>query len=455
MLQPYPERVRYAQGAFADGDYEEAIRALEALKQAGRDRVVFRMELGTFLQASGDYKRSTEAFLEAVAMLKEFDKRAVVSLRDAAAFGGALVVNDTLRPYRGAAHERVLLHTFLAMNFLLQKNLEEARVEILQAYARQKEAREEHDLHLQRTESEAKRRTLDSGKIAQATHASYKDQREILKRAGNVYQNAFTYYLSSMVYEMNGEIDDAYIDAKTVYALNPAFLPVRRDLVRFSRKLGLQADSDRWRRAFGGRVGAETPAGHGEIVLLHLCGRAPVKRQIKITVPVPTGRGVNWVAVAIPKYARRSNPAGKTVLLAGGREVAATTPLMDVEATAIRGLWDEAPGIAARQVLRAGWRFALSEYSRKEGKDIFADLISLLGHVVEQADLRSWNSLPRDFQVARADVPAGAHDLELVLAGRGVSGRIALRGVPVRKGGITIVVLRSIGNRGTARYVSF
>jgi hypothetical protein len=74
---------------------------------------------------------------------------------------------------------------------------------------------------------------------------------------------------------------------------------------------------------------------------------------------------------------------------------------------------------------------------------------------MENADLRSWNSLPRTLQAARVEVPAGMHSFEIKLMGSGALGSVTLKDVPVREGRITIILLRSIGNLGTAKYVAF
>jgi hypothetical protein len=443
--------VAYAQRAFADGAYAEALRAMEALDRPARDRVLYLLETGTIRHTQGDFRGSNRDFLEAAELMADFDRCAYLSLRDAAAFAGAIAVNDNLLPYRGAAHERILVHTYLALNFMLLRDMTGLRVEIQRAYARQQEARDEHAALIERTEDHAAEAGVRSEAVADVVAGAYADQRAILERAGNVYQNAFTYYVSSIAYELAGAIDDAYIDAKTVYRLNPGFRPVRRDLLRYARRLGLASDYARWRRLFGDEVDDAVPAGHGEIILLFECGRAPSLEEIKIAVPVPVDDGTNLVTVALPKFAPRPNPVDRAVVYVDGMRLAATTPLMSVEATAVRELWGRAVAIAARQVLRLAGRFAAIEAARRE-HPLLGALASLFAYVLEEADLRSWNSLPRDVQVARASVPAGRHAVAVDLEG---GERLCVGELTFREGGKTILVLRSLGRRGTVHTVAY
>ena len=454
IITSYPGEMRHVQAAFLDGNFAAASEALEAMKPSGGDKLCHLFERGTVYHTMGNYKASNRAFLEAVRIARAFDERAMVSVRDSTAYAAALVINDKTLPYRGSSFERVLLHTYLATNFLMQRDLEGARVEILRAYALQKTLHEQHGKSIQRTKSEAAGRQLDAGAIAQKVRNQYADQRALLKKAGNVYQNAFTYYLSALVYEMGGEIDDAYIDMKQVHGLNPNFLPAQRDLLRYSKDLGFRDDYREWQKKFGVEADEKLPSGHGEVVLVFQCGLAPEKEEIKFSFPIPIKNKAHLVSMAIPKYRSRYNPVSGVRLRVDGKMLGVTQALVDVEATAVRNLWDDAAEIAFRQVARAAGRIVAQQAARKEGGEWAALGVMIVGHLLEQADLRSWLTLPRELHILRADVPAGKHNFTMRLLPGG-GGRVQLSNVPVRSGKITIINLRSVGNRGTANYVTF
>jgi len=448
--------MRCVRSALVQGDCPEAFAALQKQEPAERNKILHLCEMGTLCNAMGDYKGSNQALLAGVNIGREYDDRARVSLRDGAAFAAALMLNDRTIPYRGSPFERVMMHTYLATNFLLLRDLEGARVEILRAYARQKEMREEHEKRIARTKEEAANRSLNMAGIMDKVSENFSDQRELLKKAGNVYQNAFTYYLSALVYELGDETDDAYIDYKTVHALNPDFRPAWTDLLRCSKKLGFRDDYAHWRERFGSDMPDSTPAGHGEIVLLYQCGLAPEKKEIRFVVPIPVNNRIHPVHIAFPKYESQPNPFRGARLRLDGREAGTTYPLVDLEATAVRDLWDQAPEIALRAGLRAAGRVAASEAARKQQNGAFGVLaVFLAGAILDRADLRSWLTLPRDIQVLRVSAPAGAHDVELNLIGGGSLGAISLKDVPVRAGRITLVNLRSVGVHGKADYVAF
>jgi len=198
------------------------------------------------------------------------------------------------------------------------------------------------------------------------------------------------------------------------------------------------------------------PAGHGEIVLLYQCGLAPEKEEIRFVVPIPVNNRIHPVHIAFPKYESSPNPVNRARLRLDGREAGTTYPLVDLEATAVRDLWDQAPEIALRAGLRAAGRVAASEAARKQKHGEFAMLgVFLAGAILDRADLRSWLTLPRDIQVLRVSAPEGAYEMGLELLGGGSVAVAPLKDVPVRAGGITLVNLRSVGIRGKADYVAF
>ena len=82
----YPDQVRYAQNAFEDADFDEAVRALDRTSFPSSDRLLPLLEAGVFHHAQGDYTRSNDRLLKAVDVMREYDERAYISVRDAAAF---------------------------------------------------------------------------------------------------------------------------------------------------------------------------------------------------------------------------------------------------------------------------------------------------------------------------------------------------------------------------------
>jgi len=453
-FESYPNETAAARRSFADFSFEAAARYLQKGTGGPVSGLCYRLERGLVLHTNGDYDASNAELLQAAEIMTHYDEKAIISASDTAASAAGLIVNDRLVPYRGEGFEKTLVHTYLALNFLMKKDLGGARVEVRRAYQAQEDEKARHRRQLEKAEDAARKQELDQREVLGRVRNAYRGRQILLKRAGDVYQNAFTAYLSAVIYELNGEINDAYVDCKQVHRLNPRFEPVQRDLLRFSRQLGFHDDYERWQRAFG-KVKAAPDDQGGEVLLVFQCGRAPLKRQLRLKVPFRRG----YLTMALPRYELQANPVSGARLKVRGMSVGVTEGLNDVEATAVRNLWDELPVIVIRELIRATAKAAAVNASAKKSREEHGrkagDIVGLIGSIAadltEQADQRSWTLLPASLQVLRARLPAGTHRMEIELVGSG-GGRVGSVAVTaeVRRQGFTLINVRSIGTRARA-----
>jgi hypothetical protein len=154
----------------------------------------------------------------------------------------------------------------------------------------------------------------------------------------------------------------------------------------------------------------------GEVFLFFGCGMAPGKGQIKISVPIPE---VGFIGLALPKYEPVPNPIEHAALYDDqGRFYGRTFVLTDLEALSIRSLEDRMPMLTLKQVLRAAVKGAMVKTARDQGGWAGALAANLYNVITEQADLRSWQTLPQNIQVARIPLRAGHHELVFTLYGK-------------------------------------
>ena len=143
---------------------------------------------------------------------------------------------------------------------------------------------------------------------------------------------------------------------------------------------------------------------------------APRKGQIKISIPIPD---VGWIGLAFPKYESVPNPIEYAALHGDqGRLYGRTFVLTDLEALSIRSLEDRMNMLTLKQVLRAAVKGAVVKTARDQGGWAGELAANLYNVITEQADLRSWQTLPQNIQVARIPLRAGHHEMILALYGR-------------------------------------
>jgi hypothetical protein len=166
------------------------------------------------------------------------------------------------------------------------------------------------------------------------------------------------------------------------------------------------------------------------------------------------------VRVALPRLVRqKTQVAYSGIQMSSGTSgsVNAKTELVDnVGALAEKNLSDRFAGIAIKAAARASFKYAMAEgvgrgSQAAAGKDM-GPLIGLLAggiaHMLaiasEEADKRSWRTLPDEIQIARLWAPPGEYDLRIQPMGQGGSGAgpEAVRTVKVQGGTTTLVVER-------------
>ena len=95
----------------------------------------------------------------------------------------------------------------------------------------------------------------------------------------------------------------------------------------------------------------------------------------------------------------------------GNRQIPVET-LTNIDAMARRQLKDQMPGILLRTTIRAVLKSLAQDQANKGG--LVLGLVSNVAAVVsEQADDRSWRTLPERISVARATLPVGVQTLEI------------------------------------------
>ena len=367
-----------ADDLFRSGQYEAAAAHLRkgVLDQGdgGRDALLYLLDEGLALHAAGKYAESNKVFQKAdrIAEIKDYTSIATEA--------ATLLTSENIKSYKGEEFENVLISAYLAMNYALMSDYENAAVEA---------RRVNRKLEL------------------------------MVSQGGRKYQqNAFARYLSAIVHEAEGEWNDAYIDYKKTYDLVPGFPGLGRDLWRTAGIVGIRDQMEEWREKFGlskddlkeaKRIAPKSEGGKGaaEIIVIYQNGISPVKK------PNPA-----WNS--LPRFVPRFNPVRTARIEINGEVKGTTAVLHDIEAIAIENLEEKNGGMIAKKI---GGVIAKEVLARQIEERTNSPLLGLLARVTmyasDQADLRSWNLLPRDLEMARFAVEPGTYTVRALPVGVG------------------------------------
>jgi len=385
----FSDTIQSTERSLAQQQPKVALVEYEKNKPGSADQVLYLMNRGMLLRMAGDYEQSTRELEEAK---KLTDNLRAVSLREQAL---SFAVNDSTTSFIGEDFEQVMVHAYLALNYLEQRQLDAARVEALQA-----------DLLLRQ------------------------GAQGVLIRPYT--EDAFTRYLTGIVYEDERDWSDAMIAYRKAYEAYQGQLgrfgvalpePLKHDLIRLADRMGLDQEAERYRKSFGIKdtLSAAALLERGEIILTVHAGLAPAKREHAVTVVNPnTGR---LLRLALPQYHSRGHPFAYARVSVESQS-ATTSRVTNIDAIAIKSLESRMPAITARALARMiakdSMAKAASSGDRGSSGQALAGLaINIVAVLSERADTRSWFTLPGEIHLARLSLPPGSYRGRIELYGPG------------------------------------
>jgi len=437
VFSPYPNQIVEIKTEVEKRGFPNALKNLNKNRNSA-DKTLYMLERGRISQLQGDAKASIEDFALAMRTEEAADEKAKISASDTAAKGAALLTNDNAIPYRASSYERVMMHHYQAINYLMKGDVEGAGVEVRRAALEQNIALERHTKEIAQAEKSAREKNYNPAQHRAQVNQRFEVMYTVAGEVKNSFQNAYTFYLSGLIYELLGEPNDAYIDYKKAFEIFPNNSVLQQDLLRLSRILGFTDEYEIFSSKFN-LTGSVITAGEGELIILYEEGYIPAKEEIAI--PVGTRNAIHMVA--FPIYNDLSRQAGVLTLANKSGVLAKTSLICDFRALAAKNLQEKIPGMAIRQVLRL---FA-KETMRKQASDNFGAagaIASIIYNVVsERADRRSWLTLPRNAQILRTRLPVGEHSLNLT-ASNGVRDQVS---VNIQTDKISVLHVVSIRNQ--------
>lgn len=191
-----------------------------------------------------------------------------------------------------------------------------------------------------------------------------------LKREGgrDYTENAFAHYLIGVIAQLEGEEDNAAISFRKAIEVEP-------DLAQLERK--------------------------GNVIVVFENGIAPIKRPSPVWHELPA-----FVPLANP------NRAGEVYV--NGERRAATVTAMNIEQWAIKNLDEKYGPLVAKRIAGVVAKEATAYAVERTTKSELLGALTRLGfYLADQADLRSWQLLPHDLQMARLNLKSGETQIEL------------------------------------------
>lgn len=428
-----PEDMR---NSLYSGEIQPLRATVEAAHTPGEDLDI-ALNLGRLYQMDGQWKNSIAAYEEATVIIEEYERRAIINMRELGGESGVFTLARGTKGYFGAGYERSLLHTFNSLNYLMLRDFQGAAVEL-----RKMEKRQEYWLEesAERIRQAAQRNMLLTSPEDLPEGYSLRhilnDPR--LQSAASNYQEPFSYALSAVVHTLAEDTEFATVSRERALALSPASASLFPGA----------ATAPEAKKAKGAPTAAGSPTAEGlNLMVLAFSGLAPALYMERVRTFAPF---IGYVAVDLPSYLPPLFPAGDPRITVNGRELEAL-PLLATEALAYRNMRDElayeTAAAVSRAIVRAGvsagaYAAARSHEDTRQWAWAIGALTTLVQDLASMSfddNVRNWETLPARGYITLGTVPAGG---ELTVAFGSASQTITLP----REGAGVIVLVSHLSN---------
>jgi len=369
--------------SFEANNYERAEKLLtknwENNTYQRKDRVLYYLELGTVKHFSGEYQESFEAFNKAEESIDELFTKSIS--RGIKSFA----INDNALAYDGEDYEDIYLNVFNSLNFIQMNDLESALVE-----ARR--------IAFKLDKLNIKYKGL-VGALAKEDTTGI-DEWEQGK--SNIQNSALGHFLSGVLYNKAGDLDDARIQMKrTKQALKE-----QENYYDYKLKM---PDS---------LINSIGEPNSFNVMIVAFGGQAPIKRQYDTRVYIQEHDF--YLKFSLPKLQQRPSEVRSVRAVINENEATPVYKIEEMDKVASEIYKVKMPIIYARTMVRALTKAlstkALSKKAEEESKAL-GELVSILGGIgqeaSEKADLRGWQTMPGDAYVTLLNIPEGSHDISL------------------------------------------
>jgi uncharacterized protein len=385
--------------------------------------------------------RSIAAFDEAARRIDDAEAAARIQLGSEA---GALMTNQANTNYNGRAYDKVMLHTYQALNYLQLDDSDAARVELNRALQRQRDAVAANAKRIdqaQRLATEARsngvkdetgrqgtaydvdRAQADPRTAAELSPIEAKLNATILPYGD--YINPFTTFLDALIFTHQGsdasDLERARKSWERVLNFAPQNPYVREDYIAVEPDLAsatatLPATST-------------TPPANGVTYILFETGSAPYREQIRIDIPLflVTSK-ISYVGAAFPRIElvdAYATPLVTTTTTGASYTTALVASMDSIIAQDFKNEW---PTILTKTLISTATKAAIDAVLQKQIDDNSGKTAGFLYKIasagvqaaVNVADTRSWRTLPKQFHYARLPTPTD-HRLTFTTAGQTTS----------------------------------
>jgi len=415
IFSNYNDQMQSVKIAQQQGNFDQALASIPQRNNRHNSYNLSLLEKARLEFLTDDSLQSQKHFELAYRQVQKNEQAAKIQLSRSIEKATAVVSNDNVMSYIIPYYEQSMLHSYQALNYLHKNDLAGALVEIRRANLVQSKALKTN----QKTLNSIQQKMLNTGIGLEALANKYPSQINAIGQVKNGFQNAYTFYLSGVLYEAADQANDAYIDYKKALEIYPTNATLQKDVWRLANRLGMDNDILTFKDQFSHSItkAQQVIPKSGQLVIISEHGIINHKQEVSFNLPVFTHNNtMRFYSVALPRYSNNLRQySGLSINYQGKQHQ--SQEIVRLQSLAAKQLQDNMPAIVTRQIIRLIAKEKLRQQISNKSGDIGNILASIYNIVSEKADTRSWSTLPDSIHILRLNLTSGQHTLELNIGG--------------------------------------
>ncbi len=440
LFSNYSQQMNGVKQAQQQGNFQQAISLLPTRSPDNGNYSLGLLEKARLEYLAQNNKQSRQDFAQTYELVQQNQQAAKIELSRGIENIAAVMSNDNAIRYDIPLYEQSMFNSYQALNYLAQQDLSGALVEVRRANQVQERALKANASSIDATKKSIADEKFSMDSLSQ----QYPSMNRAIGKVKNGFQNAYTFYLSGLLYEAGNQKNDAYIDYKKALEIYPDNHYLQQDVWRLANTLQMTNDINLFRDSFARTItNKNTFASNntqGEVVIIIENGIVGAKQEVSLSLPIYTRHNdMRLYSVALPRYQNKLTVYPPLTLTYQGKSYQAEE-IVRLQSLAAKQLQDQLPIIVTRQITRLIAKEEIRQTLVKKGGDLGNIFANIYNIATEKADTRSWSTLPDSIHILRLNLSTGTHTLNINI--NGVSQQIE---VLINQNKKTLVTLNAIG----------
>ena len=410
----YSQQMKQSRSAQLKGEFVKAQASVISVNSHHNNYGLSLLEKARLQFLAKNWLVSQKSFELVYKQVQAQEQAAKIQLSSGLKKASAIVTNDNAIAYEIPSYEQSMLHSYQALNYLYQGDLESALVEVRRANLVQERALKTNETEIYKAQEAMEKKGIHSEQLS----ASYPSMDNLIGQVKNSVQNAYTFYLSGVLYEAGQQPNDAYIDYKRALEIYPNNTYLQQDVLRLAKKLSMFEELSYFEQQFG-QYKTVNKKNTGQVIIIFEQGIVNSKEEVRLNLPIfNTHSPVKFFTFALPVY-RGDLPMVTPFTISIDDKSYLSQVIVRLQSLATKDLQDQLPALVTRQVLRLVAKEQIRQKMKKSGGDVGNILASIYNIASEKADTRSWSSLPNNVQIISVpNIAVGHKKLAIAYAGK-------------------------------------